>query len=320
MDGQTLQNIFQSPNFALWGPAEQAFNLDQQKQQANLQSLLGTEQRAQEMQPLDIAHKQAVTRSGNANAATVEDALKAQAPAEERMKLAMKQLHAKSNETDRAQMDADMYDRLQRASVIKANGGQIPLSMQKEIPPEEMPYYTGKGLDLTIAMGKAYHENHPKTIEAREKQAADYRKTIDAAKIMADSRVTAAGMKGSGSGAQNPKTFDAKIIALSQEFDNADSDEEKAAIQGKLQYFQGLKAKAVQDAALARQGGQFDLGAKGIPTTSGAPTPAVPYPGTKPKEEAKQYASPEDVKSAFKSGKITKEQAIQILRKEHGMQ
>jgi len=207
MDGQTLQGIFESPNFSLWNPASEAFNLAQQKAQQGLQAAQGQEQRAQAMQPLEMAHKQALTRQGNANAATVEDSLAAQVPASERLKQKMLEFHSKGTELERSQREADMYERGQNAAIIKANGGQIPIWLLNKIPQNELQMYQGRGLDTTMNILKAYHDTHPKTLDAKAKADAEYKKAIDAAKILAENRLA---VKKAGSGASGPKNMNAE--------------------------------------------------------------------------------------------------------------
>ena len=279
MDGTTLQNLFSQGNPFLAQMGEQAFNLDQQKQQATLAQLMGNEKRAQEMQPLEMQHRQALTRQGNANAATVEDSLAAQAPAADRMKAAMQALHAKANDAERAQRDADMYERMQRASVIKANGGQIPLYMQNQIPKEELPYYTGKGLDLTLALGKAYHDTHPKTMEARAKEEAAYKRATDVASMGANARVQAAGMsKGSGGGQKAPKSPRELMSYYDYKANLAETPEEQQHYQRLAQEQELLLQKELILRAQAGTGGKIDPATTantGTVTTNPMPTPAA---------------------------------------------
>jgi len=75
--------------------------------------------------------------------------------------------------------------------------------------------------------------------------------------------------------------------------------------------------RKIRAATEARKEGDPDLSDR-IKTVPVKEPTATPRDNPTPKPLT--YKTPDDVKAAFKSGKLTKEQAIQLLQKEHGMQ
>jgi len=311
MDGQSLQSMWESGSPFLAQMGEQAWNQDKQKAQQALLAAQGQEQRAQAMQPLEQAHKQALTRQGNANAASVEDSMAAQVPAAERLKQKMLEFHSKGTELERSQREADMYERGQNAAIIKANGGQIPVWLLSKIPQNELQMYQGKGLDTTMNILKAYHETHPKTMEARAKQAND----LERARIAAGPGYARAANDG---GSKEVKTnFEQEINRLNRMADAEPDEGKKLALQAQADRVELMMHRKIRAATEARKEGDPDLSGrmKTVPVKEPTATPR-----DNPTSKPLTYKTPDDVKAAFKSGKLTKEQAIQLLQKEHGMQ
>jgi len=301
----------------------QAFQADQAKAQQALQAAQGQEQRAQAMQPLEEAHKQALTRQGNANAATVEDSLAAQVPAAERLKQKMLELHSKGTELERSQREADMYERGQNAAIIKANGGQIPVWLLSKIPQNEIQMYQGKGLDTTMNILKAYHETHPKTMETRARQEAE----LEKARIAAGpgyARAEATKAAASARTGSASKMSDAQLSNY-YEMKAADTDDPdlKAEYQALADRAELKALRKIREGVEVRKEGEFDLSAKGVPTVPRTGPTATPRDGTpatpKPKEVDVETFSPEQKKAAaaireqFYNKKITQEQAIQQI-------
>jgi len=319
MDAAGLQGLFSQSNPFLAQMGEQAWNLDQQKAQQGLQAALGQEQRAQVMQPLDMAHKQATTGYNQALTQQLTDKRAGDLPANEKMTLAMSEYRKKMSDAQAAEEDTKMQRRMQYAEMAVKNGGVLPLEYLNQLDEGERGHFANpKAVATTRQLAQSWYDTHPKTIEAKRKQEAD----LEKARIMAGPGYARA----AASGSPKPvvlKTIDSKLIALSDEYDKATTEEDKAAIQGKMAFWQQQKAKAAQDVALARGAGSPDLSGR-LPTQTGEPTAPIPYPGkeapTAPKPKPLTYKTPDDVKAAFKSGKLTKEQAIQLLQKEHGMQ
>lgn len=169
MDGRTLMEIMQSPNFAMWGPAEQAFNTTQEKAKADLATTLGLEQRNQAMHPLEMAGKDAVTRLNNSTAAMNEDVLRRRIPAEDERKAALQASIAKMDDTSRAQMKAQVVRNMQLAAMMEKNGGMLPQGFN--LSPEEMQIFQPKNLKNIIAHGQAFLEMDPEEISKRRRAA-----------------------------------------------------------------------------------------------------------------------------------------------------
>jgi len=260
----------------------QAFQADQAKAQQALQAAQGQEQRAQAMQPLEEAHKRATTGYNQALSAQMNDNMAAQVPAAERLKQRMLEFHSKGTELERSQREADMYERGQNAAIIKANGGQIPIWLLSKIPQNELQMYQGKGLDTTLNILKAYHETHPKTMEARAKQAAD----LERARIMTEPGMIRANKTGAGGGGKQPDS-PTKLMThytrLANEAEEGSAEWVKymSLANNEWQKLQALKAQAAE-AALT---GKIDVPATqaaGAPVVRPSPTPSA-MPGTKTK-------------------------------------
>jgi hypothetical protein len=169
MDGQTLQQLFAGSNPFLAQMGEKAFNLDQQKRQADLATTLGLEQRNQAMHPLQMQNTQAVTRLNNSTAATNEDNLKAQLPAEKRLQLKMSQFFKESDELTQEQTRMQVQRMMQIAQMAKSNGGALPPGIQ--LSPEEIQQYAPGNLDKLIKYGETFFASDPKEIAARQRAA-----------------------------------------------------------------------------------------------------------------------------------------------------
>jgi len=316
MDATGLPALFSQSNPFLAQMGVQSFNQDQAKAQQALLAAQGQEQRAQAVQPLEEAHKQALTRQGNANAASVEDSMAAQVPAAERLKQKMLEFHSKGTELERSQREADMYERGQNAAIIKANGGQIPVWLLSKIPQNELQMYQGKGLDTTMNILKAYHETHPKTMEALAKQAND----LERARIAAGPGYARAANDG---GSKEVKTnFEQEINRLNRMADAEPDEGKKLALQAQADRVELMMHRKLRAVAEARKEGDPDLSdrIKTVPVKEPTATPrATPTAIPKPKEVDVETFSPEQKKAAaaireqFRNKKISQEQAIQQI-------
>ena len=210
MDAAGLQGLFSQGNPFLAQMGEQAWNLDQQKAQQGLQAALGQEQRAQAMHPLEAANKQAVTGYNQALTQQLTDKRAGELPANEKMTLAMSDYRKKMSDAQAAQEDTKMQRRMQYAEMAAKNGGVLPLEYLNQLDPSERGHFANpKAVATTQQLAKAWYDTHPKTIEAQRKQEAEYKKAIDAAKIMAASREAAA-KTGGGRGAGGAKNMNAE--------------------------------------------------------------------------------------------------------------
>lgn len=179
MDGQTLQQLFAGSNPFLAQMGEQAFNLDQQKKQADLASVLGVEKRANEMQPVEIASRKAGTRLNESTAGLNEYSLATKLPKEEALKLNMQKFFKESDELTQEQTRMQVQRMMQLAQMAKANGGALPQGFN--IPPEEMDRYSPANLDKTIKYGEMFFASDPKEIAARQRAKEQKEQAIAAA-------------------------------------------------------------------------------------------------------------------------------------------
>ena len=288
-----LSAMFNTGNPFMTEMGTQAVQANQAKAQQDLLTAQGQEQRAQAMAPLEQAHSRATTGYNQALTDQMNDKMAAQPPAADRLKEAMLKMHTDGTTLERSQREADMYERGQRASMIKANGGQIPLALLGQIPQEELPMYQGKGLDTTINIVKAFHDTHPKTMEARAKETAAYQRATDVARIIGTSRVDAASIRGkSGSNSPTGMTPD-KAIGYWNNLAAQEPDETlRTKYQAEADRNELIALRFKQAAAQARGEQGLDVvktAAGGIPVnkeqTTLKPTPrpkAKPKPGSSP--------------------------------------
>jgi len=205
MDATGLPALFSQGNPFLAQMGEQSFNLAQQKAQQGLQAAQGQEQRAQAMQPLEEAHKRATTGYNQALTTQMNDKMATQPPAADRMALAMSEYRKKMSDAQAGEEDTKMQRRMQFAEMAAKNNGVLPLEYMNALPADERAFYANpQATQRTQALAKAWYDSHPKTMAAKAKQDADYKKAIDAANIVAASRGK------SGGGASGPKNMNAE--------------------------------------------------------------------------------------------------------------
>ena len=106
----TLAKLFEGGHYSLYGQGQQAVDQAMQRKQADLQSVLGAEQRAQAMQPLELENKRATTRLNTSTAALNENSL------QDRMKKSFYEL----DDMQREKVNQDMNRRFQIASAVKS--------------------------------------------------------------------------------------------------------------------------------------------------------------------------------------------------------
>ncbi len=292
MDGRTLMDIMQSPNFAMWGPAEQAFNTTQEKAKADLATTLGLEQRNQAMHPAELAGKQAVTRLNNSTAAMNEDGLSRRIPVEVERKAALQKAIAGMDDTSRAQMKAQVVRNMQLAAMMEKKGGQLPQGFN--LSPEEMQIFQPKNLKNIIAHGQAFLEMDPEWIAERKK--AEEARRLEG--IKAQGRIDVKGTPSAGGGggsapkpAKNPQELMTEYTRLANAA-KPGSEEQKhyLALAGaewqKLQLLAILKAQAPQ-------GGKVDPvatandpagGVVGRPMPAASPMPTGNNPAVAPSQ------------------------------------
>ena len=282
MDGRTLMDIMQSPNFSMWGPAEQAFNTTQDKAKADLASVLGMEKRAQEIQPVEIASKQAATALNKSTAALNQYALDTKLPKEQALQRMMQKFHAESDDDTRAQTHAQIVRSMQIAAAAKNNGGMLPEGIQ--LSPQEMKMYSPGNLDSIIKFGTAYLENSPEELAKRKAEAAKKEAAVAAAAESGRWRVQAAGTARPGSGGTKVPKSPRELLAFYTFKANSTEDENEKAQYEALaeQQWQMIQQEAILKAQ-APNGGKVDPVATantGVVTPKPQPTPKpMPKPG-----------------------------------------
>ena len=167
MDARSLQELWQGPSPFLAQMGKQAFDLAQEKNQADLATTLGLEQRNQAMHPLEMEQKRQAARMSGGQADIYADTLARKIPAEEERKAALQASIAKMDDTSRAQMKAQVVRNMQLAAMMEKNGGQLPQGFN--LSPEEMQIFQPKNLKNIIAHGQAFLEMDPEWIAQRQK-------------------------------------------------------------------------------------------------------------------------------------------------------
>jgi hypothetical protein len=292
MDAAGLQNLFSQGNPFLAQMGEQAWNQDQQKAQQALLAAQGQEQRAQAMQPLQEAHQRATTGYNQALTQQLTDKKAGELPANERMTLAMSEYRKKMSDAQAAEEDTKMQRRMQYAEMAAKNGGVLPLEYLNQLDASERGHFANpKAVATTQQLAKAWYDTHPKTIENRAKQKAEYDKAIDAARIMAENRLA---VKKAASGAGTAKNMSAEqAMTHYNKLAMAESDPDlRAQYQAEADRNELIALRFRQASAQARGEQGLDIpatvaGGKPVnkPQTTPSPTPrdgGKPKPGSSP--------------------------------------
>ena len=288
MDGRTLMEIMQSPNFSMWGPAQQAFDLGQQKNQADLASVVGAEKRATELQPVAIKEKEANIRQSDA-AAGYSTAMKKQLedqlgvlqkiPMSDRVTSHIAKMRSELSGERLKQADSEMESLLGAASTAAKNGGTLPLGYTLQNPAHAEYFKTPKGFTLASQIARAYFENKPKEMYAVSNDARDTARAESVARIGANASVTAANSRGTGGKVLKPPKNNLEAVYYYQEKARmAETEAESAQFAQMAQKAQeDYVAELTQKATLAAQSrlaGSVDMSAAGgVPTR---PMPGVP--------------------------------------------
>lgn len=215
MDGQTLQQLFAGSNPFLAQMGEKAFNLDQEKRQADLATTLGMEQRNQAMHPLEMESKRQAARMTGGQADIYADQLARKIPAEEERKAALQASIAKMDSTSRAQMKEQVVRNMQLAAMMEKNGGQLPQGFN--LSPEEMQIFTPKNLKNIIAHGQAFMEMDPEWLSARKKAQEAERLAQVRGQVQMDVKGTpSAGGGKSATSTELPKTYGEVVAAMAK--------------------------------------------------------------------------------------------------------
>lgn len=321
MDGQTLQQLFAGSNPFLAQMGEKAFNQAQQKEQANLASIMGAEQRNQAMHPLEMESKRQAARMSGGQADIYADQLARKIPVEEERKAALQASIAKMDSTSRAQMKEQVVRNMQLAAMMEKNGGQLPQGFN--LSPEEMQVFTPKNLKNIIAHGQAFMEMDPEWIAQRKKAQEAERLAQVRGQVQMDVKGTpsaggssnaAPTMDNAGIVAQLSKLKEArqKLAALKTILPQL-TEEQQAQWQGP---YLALKKQAEEELR-ARTAGDVDIAA----TTKGKVpvTPSVNLgdaPGavaSRPQRQAPAQVSQADIEFTAKKHGISVEEVKKRL-------
>ena len=245
----TLAKLFEGGHYSLYGQGQQAVDQAMQRKQADLQSVLGAEQGAQAMQPLELENKRATTRLNTSTAALNENSL------QDRMKKSFYEL----DDMQREKVNQDMNRRFQIASAVKANGGQVPLALQAYIPQEELQYYTGPNLDKTLSIGKTFIENSPKWLDQRMKEDAATKRASEVARINAQNRLDVKKV-GGGTGAAGKLSLEQYLTQLNRQIAGMEDGPEKAALQAEADRTEVQILRKIVAGRQAAQGGAINPG------------------------------------------------------------
>jgi hypothetical protein len=337
MDGRTLNEIMSGGNWSLVGPAQQAFNLTQQKSLQDLVNSQGQEQRAQsqeqrlqQMHPVEMDSKQAYANQAKAQTATMQDHLSVLQgiPLDQRIATGVAENKKKLSDIDRQRLDGEMSDLSKLAAAAVQNGGTLPLGMNVSNPEHAKLFGSPQGAALAAQIAKAYWMSTPEELGKAANDERDSKRAIELAKIMAQSRVASAGMRGStgNKSPADPKTFDAAIVQRMRMLATEKDDTTRQQLMDEIQYFETAKLRAIQAKGEAAQTGKPALGELGIATNPAASTAPTPIPGAQGAQPAPTQPSDQkhleslrsnptaiQIRNDYKAGKITKEQAAQKL-------
>jgi hypothetical protein len=296
MDGQTLQQLFSGTNPFLAQMGEKAFNLDQQKRQADLASVVGQEQRAVQNHPLEQDVKRANIRQSDAAAGystsmkkKIDDDLLVlgQIPMDQRVNAHISKMKSELSEADMKRTDAEMETLLGAAAAAAQNKGTLPLGYTLQNPQHAAYFKTPQGSALAMQIARAYFMQKPKEMYAASNDARSAASAANVANIGAAAREKAK----SAQARLKPPKNNLEAVYYYQEMARNAEDEVAAAqfTQLSQQAQQAYEAELIQKATLAAQSrlaGSVDTGQMGdVPTR---PLPSVPQgrssaPATKPK-------------------------------------
>ena len=189
MDARSLQELWQGPSPFLAQMGKGAFDLTQQKQQADLASVLGVEQRAAQSHPLEQLVKQANIRQSDAAAAystsmknKLDDdlAILKQIPVEDRVNAHITKMKGELSESQLKQTDAEMETLLGAAAAAAKNRGTLPLGYTLQNPKHAEYFKTPQGSALAMQIAKSYFMQKPKEMYAASN---DQRQAASAANV-----------------------------------------------------------------------------------------------------------------------------------------
>jgi len=332
MDGRTLQDIMQSPNWTMWGPATDAFNTTNDQAKATLADTLQTTQQNAQMHPLKMDTERAqagnllaTARNTNATAATNEDSLKVlqSVPMDQRVAAKMGEMIKQVAEGDKARVGADMLKAAKYATTALSQGGQLSapqmLELSKESPGLLNYFKQPNGAKVVANMVTAFNALD-----------ADRQKSDSSARISAGATIESARLHTTSAEKINKDNIEAgkyanHTISFKLQSALASGNFEQASVaaaqlsrdlakQGDMEgakqyadasndyYTKAITAK--QAAAAEANKAKPDLNPMGIPTVTPIGSPGAPAPSQPPASQPQVALPPEAIRS-LNEGQLT---------------
>jgi len=288
MDARSLQELWQGPSPFLAQMGKGAFDLTQQKQQADLASVLGVEQRAAQSHPLEQLVKQANIRQSDAAAAystsmknKLDDdlAILKQIPVEDRVNAHITKMKSELSESQLKQTDAEMETLLGAAAAAAKNRGTLPLGYTLQNPKHAEYFKTPQGSALAMQIAKSYFMQKPKEMYAASN---DQRQAASAANVAGiNARVASERLKATQARLKPPKN-NLEAVYYYQELARNSEDQAEVAKYTELSQNaqKAYEAELIQKAILAAQqrlAGGVDMGQM---TDNQVPVNPLPGGGT----------------------------------------
>jgi hypothetical protein len=291
-----------SPLYAI--QADNAYNRAAQQDQAGLADLFAQQQHDQQMRPLKLQSQQISNDQGLAQL----PGLRAESSISQR-----------KDRMGAATYDSEVSGKLKKMALeadeteLKQLGTQAQKMMLSQDPTERK-----KGQALFDASSHMYElrTKHNQEMEKARLQAETSRYVADKG---AESRLAVANTRGAGEKAlKSPRELYAYYYNLAANAEDGSEDQTRYTALAQEQWDRVVEeATARAGAAKAGTVDMSNLGGGGIPTMPPVTPGKVKVPG-KTEGASVTYKTPDDIKSAYKAGKLTKEQATEMLRKEHG--
>ena len=261
MDARSLQELWQGPSPFLAQMGKGAFDLTQQKQQADLASVLGVEQRAAQSHPLEQLVKQANIRQSDAAAAystsmknKLDDdlAILKQIPVEDRVNAHITKMKGELSESQLKQTDAEMETLLGAAAAAAKNRGTLPLGYTLQNPKHAEYFKTPQGSALAMQIAKSYFMQKPKEMYAASNDARSAASDANVAGINA--RAASESLKARQARLKPPKNNLEAVYYYQELARNPENEAEGAKYTELSQNAQkAYEAELIQKAILAAQ-------------------------------------------------------------------
>mgnify|MGYP003557639350 CR=1 FL=1 len=261
MDARSLQELWQGPSPFLAQMGKGAFDLAQEKQQADLASVLGVEQRAAQSHPLEQLVKQANIRQSDAAAAystsmknKLDDdlAILKQIPVEDRVNAHITKMKSELSESQLKQTDAEMETLLGAAAAAAKNRGTLPLGYTLQNPKHAEYFKTPQGSALAMQIAKSYFMQKPKEMYAASNDARSAASAANVAGINA--RAASESLKARQARLKPPKN-NLEAVYYYQELARNSEDQAEVAKYTELSQNAQMayEAELIQKAILAAQ-------------------------------------------------------------------